>query len=679
LGNPSKRKGGELLWHCPHPGTHTHGDTHPSLKINPKKDVFMCAPCGAQGKAWALAAFLAGVNANDKGAVRSWLQGYGLLNDARRGEKSKRGPCVAEYSYPDAATGELTLLKRRYEPGADGRKKDFGWFYHDNGEWRSGYGGHKPGLYHHADIRDSDWAVLVEGEKDADAGEKIGFPGCTSGGTGSFNEHHAECLRGKRVVIIGDGDEAGRLNAQKVAAALCGKAVSVKVCEIPGAKDLAEAIGRGWTRERLLALFEATPEWKAANGAEILTGIFALVTRFVSLSKDQASVVALWVVHTHAMAAADCTPYLSINSAEKQSGKTRLLEVLRLLVLGAWFTGRVTAAVLVRKIHAVAPALLLDESDAAFNGDETYAEALRGVLNTGYRRGGCASLCVGQGANLSYQDFSTFSAKVIAGIGKLPDTVADRSIPIRLKRARRGTVERFRERDVEREAQEFQAKIAAWCTARIEDLRNARPEIPSSLSDRQSDVCEPLLAIADAAGGEWPETARRALLALCTDAQADDASVGVRLLRDIESVFAEKHANEMASSVLCESLASIETSPWADWSKDKPLSPAKLARLLTPFEVYPGPLSSGQARGYRLSQFQESFSLYIPVESVKVSESQYSCGLEANFNVSNENSFDTSENAVSANNDAGSRRFDTLKPGIRDSGASEGGYEEVEI
>jgi len=122
LGNPSKRKGGELLWHCPHPGTHTHGDTHPSLKINPKKDVFMCAPCGAQGKAWALAAFLAGVNANDKGAVRSWLQGYGLLNDARRGEKSKRGPCVAEYSYPDAATGELTLLKRRYEPGADGRK-----------------------------------------------------------------------------------------------------------------------------------------------------------------------------------------------------------------------------------------------------------------------------------------------------------------------------------------------------------------------------------------------------------------------------------------------------------------------------------------------------------------------------------------------------------------------------
>jgi hypothetical protein len=270
LGKPVKRQGAELIWHCPRPAAHEHGDANPSLMINPKKDVFLCGPCGARGKGWALAAFLAGVDASDKESVKSWLEKYGLRNGARREARPKRGPCVAEYRYPDSVTGGLLLLKRRYEPGADGRPKDFEWFHLEDGEWRPGYGGKKPGLYRHADIKDSAWAVDTEGERDTDAGAKIGLPTCTSGGTGSFDKQHAECLRSKRVVIIADGDEAGRTHAQKVAAMLYGKAASVKVSEIPGAKDLAEAIEQGWTREQLLALFAETGEWKPANGSEIL-------------------------------------------------------------------------------------------------------------------------------------------------------------------------------------------------------------------------------------------------------------------------------------------------------------------------------------------------------------------------------------------------------------------------
>jgi hypothetical protein len=116
-----------------------------------------------------------------------------------------------------------------------------------------------------------------------------------------------------------------------------------------------------------------------------------------------------------------------------------------------WFTGRVTAAVLVRKVDDVKPTLLLDESDATFGGEKEYAEALRGILNTGHRRGGVASLCVGKGPEMSFKDFSTVCPKAIAGIGKLPDTVADCSIPIRLKRTASGEVpERFRLRNVAR-------------------------------------------------------------------------------------------------------------------------------------------------------------------------------------------------------------------------------------
>ena len=400
------------------------------------------------------------------------------------------------------------------------------------------------------------------------------------------------------------------------------------------------------------------------TGAEILDRILGYLKRFVSLSPEQGCVVALWVVHTHSIDAADFTPYLAINSPEKQSGKTRLLEVLRLLVREEWFTGHVTAAVLVRKIDAKTPTLLLDESDAAFSGDQTYTEALRGVLNTGYECGGRYSMCIGQAATITYQDFKTFCPKAIAGIGRLPDTVEDRSISIRLKRAPRGTVERFRKRDAGRQVQEHIAQIVAWCQAHIEDLRNARPTIPSALSDRQADVCEPLLAIADAVGGVWPNTARRALLNLCVGAQANDGSDGVRLLRDIRTVFTEKRIGELASADLCKSLSLIETSLWGEWSNGQCISPRGLALLLTPFDIYPSPLSSGQLRGYRLSQFQEAFSLYIPVQSVNPSNPQYPCGYDADFKVSNGSPVDTLENAVSANNDAAPRRFDTLKADI---------------
>jgi hypothetical protein len=246
------------------------------------------------------------------------------------------------------------------------------------------------------------------------------------------------------------------------------------------------------------------------TGGDILNAVFCFIRRFVCLSEPQARAVTLWAAHTYLIAAADVTPYLAITSAEKQSGKTRLLEVLEILVQNPWPTGRVTSAVLVRKIHAHHPTLLLDESDAAFGGNKEYAETLRGVLNTGHRRGGSTSCCVGQGTNISSQDFSTFCPKAIAGIGKLPDTVADRSILIRLKRAAPGeVVERFRRRNVGPEAKVLKERLAVWCLTVVESLPASYPELPEALSDRQQDGAEPLLAIADMAGGQWPQLARQ--------------------------------------------------------------------------------------------------------------------------------------------------------------------------
>lgn len=278
-----------------------------------------------------------------------------------------------------------------------------------------------------------------------------------------------------------------------------------------------------------------------------------------------------------------------------------------------------TAAVLTRKIDAESPTLLLDESDAAFGGEKEYAEALRGVLNTGHRRGGTASCCAGQGTNLSFRDFSTYCAKAIAGIGKLPDTVADRAISVRLKRtARNEKVERFRLRDVESESRKLQEKIEAWCSGIIPTLRDARPELPNELTDRQQDGAEPLLAIADAAGGDWPRAIRQSLIELCAGAQAADSSIGVQLLADIWQVFDSRGVDRLASADLVAALCEIETSPWVEWFHGKPITPGKLARLLSSHEIKPHTIRIGDKtpKGYQRDEFEDAWTRYLRISSV---------------------------------------------------------------
>jgi hypothetical protein len=358
-----------------------------------------------------------------------------------------------------------------------------------------------------------------------------------------------------------------------------------------------------------------------SDGAELLEAIRDFVRRFVLLAEPQLTVIAVWVVHTHALLAAETTPYLAITSAEKQCGKTRLLETLELLVHNPWHTGRATAAVLVRKVDAHKPTLLLDESDAAFNGEQEYAETLRGVLNTGHRRGGRASVCIGQGANISFKDFETFCAKAIAGIGQLPDTVADRSIPVRLKRkAPSEAVERFRRRIVSGQANEIRHRIPAWVSEHLKALADARPELPDTLNDRQQDSVEPLLAIVDQAGGDWPERLRKAVVEIFSGESSEDPSIRVRLLADIRAIFESSGAERLSSVDLLSGLVEVETSPWGDWKHGKPLNAMGLAHLLRPFGICPRTIRMDGAtpKGYLRESFFDAWGRYLPLREPSV-------------------------------------------------------------
>jgi hypothetical protein len=348
----------------------------------------------------------------------------------------------------------------------------------------------------------------------------------------------------------------------------------------------------------------------------MLDALVTFVRRFVALTDSQARVWALWVIHTHLFETAEQTPYLWITSPEKRSGKSRLLEVSELFVARPWLTGRVSAAALVRKVDKERPALLLDESDAAFNGEKDYAEALRGILNTGHRKSGRASHCVGVGTAMDVRNFSTFCPKAIAGIGRLPDTVADRAIPIRLRRkARSESVERFRERLAREEADPIREAVEAWARSAASVLADARPSLPEELSDRAQDGAEPLLAIADLAATDWPKSARSALVELFGGDRAEEESLGVRLLSDCRTVFAARGADRLGSADLCGFLVAIADSPWPEFHKGRPLTVRGLARLLNPFEIVPGTIrldDGSTPKGYYRLSFEDAWTRYCP-------------------------------------------------------------------
>lgn len=251
----------------------------------------------------------------------------------------------------------------------------------------------------------------------------------------------------------------------------------------------------------------------------ILDRIHAYITRYVAFSEPaQADVLALFVLHTHAFQYARTTPYLYVTSAEKQSGKTRTLEVLETICRNATRADNLTSSVMFRLIEHLSPTLMVDEVDTIFSGAKN--EELRGVLNSGYKTGGFIYRAMGNptGDDGGIVKFGTFSPKILAGIdnGQVPDTVLDRAIRINLHRKAPGqTVEEFYAEDVEDIVSDLLADVEAWVGAQSDRLadRTERPARIDGIGDRANEISRPLLALANLCPG-WPTRARNAIRAL---------------------------------------------------------------------------------------------------------------------------------------------------------------------
>jgi hypothetical protein len=358
----------------------------------------------------------------------------------------------------------------------------------------------------------------------------------------------------------------------------------------------------------------ATPDRQEspADLGGYLEAVHKFLCRYVAFPSEHEPVaLVLWVAGAWLVERFDVSPILTVTSAEMRSGKTRVLDCLELLVPRPFRVVIPSEAVVYTVLaQRPRPTMLLDEADAIFGPRtaEKY-EGLRAILNSGNRRGTPVLRVKLEGRRREVDAFDVYGPKAIAGIGKLPDTVADRAVPIRMRRrAPDEPVARFRHKIATAEA-------AAICLdwSGVADVADVA--VPETLNDRAADSWEPLLSIADAAGGSWSLRARLAAVAL-SSGDDDQVSVGIRLLGDIRDVFGDDA--HLTTAELLRRLQDLEDGPWADWY-GSPLSGRGLAKLLGPYRVVPvyKRVHGTPSRGYFRTEFEDSWLRYLPVpESV---------------------------------------------------------------
>jgi hypothetical protein len=348
------------------------------------------------------------------------------------------------------------------------------------------------------------------------------------------------------------------------------------------------------------------------DGAELLDNVEGFLARFVAYPSDHARVAhTLWVPHTHLMGCWDSTPRIAFLSPEPGSGKTRALEVTELLVPSPVDAINVTPAYLFRKVGECSPTILHDEIDTVFGPKAKDNEEIRGLLNAGHRRGAVAGRCVVRGKVIETEEIPAYCAVALAGLGGLPDTLLSRSVVVRMrKRAPTEPIAQFRRREHAPAGHELRDRLAAWADAVTESLTGVWPDMPVGVEDRDADVWEALLAVADKAGGHWPHRARAAAVMLVTQSKESTPSLGVLLLRDVRVVFAD---DVMFTEDLLDALHSLDESPWAD-VRGKPLDARGLANRLRQYDVHSGTVRIGErtAKGYKRADLHDAWSRYLP-------------------------------------------------------------------
>jgi putative DNA primase/helicase len=363
--------------------------------------------------------------------------------------------------------------------------------------------------------------------------------------------------------------------------------------------------------EKASAFADVAPAESEVDGAALLEDLRRFVSAYIVMAREAVLAAVLWVLTTWTLDAYTTAPILNVSSPAKRCGKTRFLECLALLVKRPLMASNVSAAAVFRSIERWNPTLLIDEADTFINENDE----LRGVLNSSHYRSGAFVVRV-VGEQLEPQQFSTWCAKAIAGIGKLKsDTLDDRSIRIPLKRKAKGdSVSRLVHTEAQSRTEALRRRCARWGADHLEEIRKRvdRLEVPGELDDRAADNWRPLLSVAELCGVR--DKARE--VAIAFGVEREDESASVLLLEDLREILDGRES--IHTETILEVLREREDRPWPEWGRGKkPITGRGVAKLLEPYGIRSRQLKIGGENrwGYRSEDFDEAFLRYLSLPS----------------------------------------------------------------
>lgn len=356
------------------------------------------------------------------------------------------------------------------------------------------------------------------------------------------------------------------------------------------------------------------------NPSEVVQELENIFKRYLYLPQYAEKILALWVLHTYKPEEFEYTPRLFIYSPEPRCGKSTLLDLLELLCNKAVKTENISAAAFYNLVQSCRPTLLIDEADTFFKSNE----GLRGAIDSGYKCNGCVIRMEGE-KKKEPTAYSCFAPCAIAGIGKIHQTILDRSIMIYMQRGLLNELpEKLRIRQIASEVTMLKRKCAKFMQ---NVFQNNDVTMPNGLNSRQENSWEPLLIIAEHISEEYAENIRK--IAQIFSAMPDDdsdVSIRIALLQDIKRLFKEGGGTEFfyPSQKMCDELSNFEEQPWSEFNRGRPITPRNLAQLLKHFKITPVKENIGltSQRGYKSGQFKEIFLRYLPNEQSEKSDSQ---------------------------------------------------------
>jgi putative DNA primase/helicase len=386
------------------------------------------------------------------------------------------------------------------------------------------------------------------------------------------------------------------------------KRMSVRVSTLDAAvAKLRPASGAGKA-----GMFPSVEPWpEAVDGEVLLHEIRQLVRRFIVCEPEVRSACALWIAFTWMIEHVNVAPLAVITAPEPRCGKSNMLDFIGRLSMRPLVASNVSPAAVFRVIEAHRPTLLIDEADSFLKDNDE----LRGVINSGHTRAS-AYVIRTVGDDHEPKQFSTWGAKAISGIGRMPQTIMDRAIVLELRRKMQGEhVEKLRHADT-RDFERLRRMLARFAGDAGPTVERARPEIPATLNDRAADNWEPLLSIADAAGGGWPVLARSAALKL-SGVESEPLSLTTELLADVRDVFERENVPRISSADLLRALCDDDEGPWATYNRGKPMTPRTLARLLSAYQISSKTIRIGYdtPKGFDRAQFADAFCRYLSIET----------------------------------------------------------------